>query len=533
MSLSPVKQALVAVRELKARVEELERTRTEPIAVIGMGCRFPGRVDGPREFWQLLRAGVDAVTAVPADRWDADAYFDADPSTPDRMTTRWGAFLNKVDCFDAAFFGISPREASAMDPQQRLLLEVACDALEDAGQDLHRLAGSPVGVFVGMYNTDYAQLQTAGGGVQDVYSALGSSPGVASGRLSFALDLQGPSLVVDTLCSSSLVAVHLAIQSLRNRGSDLALAGGVNLILSPLSTMLTSKLMALAPDGRCKTFDARANGFVRGEGCGIVVLKRLADAVRDADPIWAVIRGSAVNQDGRSSGLTAPNVLAQRSLIRQALADAGLAPSQIGYIEAHGTGTPLGDPIEVEALASVYGEARPDGDVCALGAVKTNLGHLEAAAGVASLMKAVLALKYAAIPPHLHFQHLNPRISLDGVSFCIPTTLQPWAGSTERRRCAAVSAFGISGTNAHLILEEAPPAVAELVAPPHADAALFVLPLSARSPAALRALAEAYANLLARTDAPSLHDVCYTASRRRTHHDYRRAIVGTSPAELV
>ncbi|MCC7360976.1 MAG: polyketide synthase, partial [Anaerolineales bacterium] len=476
---------------MQLKLDGLERARAEPIAIVGLGCRFPGGVDGPESYWHLLRAGVDAVTEVPPDRWDINAFYDPDPARPGKTYSRWGSFLNHVDQFDPYFFGISPREAALMDPQQRLLLEVAWQALENAGLPPDQLAGSQTGVFVGIYNNDYAQLQSE----DDAYAAIGSSLGVASGRLSYTFDFHGPSLLVDTLCSSSLVAVHLACQSLRRQECPLALAGGVNLILSPLGTILSSRLTALAPDGRCKTFDARANGYVRGEGCGVVVLKRLSDAARDGDPIWAVIRGSAVNQDGRSTGLTAPNLLAQQAVIRRALDDGAVAPEQVGYIEAHGTGTPLGDPIEVEALKVVYGSSVGSSGPCALGSVKTNFGHLEAAAGIAGLIKTVLALRHQALPPHLHLRRLNPRIDLQHTRLTIPTALQPWVAAAGPR-FAGVSAFGLSGTNAHLVLEEAPPPAAP-VAPPGPASAPVLLALSARTPAALAALAARYAALLA------------------------------------
>jgi acyl transferase domain-containing protein/NADPH:quinone reductase-like Zn-dependent oxidoreductase/acyl carrier protein len=526
--LAPLQRAYLAIEELQSKLDAAERRRTEPIAIIGIGCRFPGGAHGPAKLWSLLRDGFDAITEVPRDRWDVDAYYDPDPSRPGKMCTRWGGFLDAVDRFDAPFFNISPREAVLMDPQQRLLLEVAWEALEDAGQPAPRLAGSRTGVFIGMYNADYAQFQDD----DDAYAAIGNAMGVAAGRLSYTFDLQGPSLLVDTLCSSSLVAVSLACHSLRRRECNLALAGGVNLILSPMSTILSSRLLALAPDGRCKTFDARANGYVRSEGCGVVVLKRLSDALADGDAIWALIRGAAVNQDGRSTALTAPNVLAQQAVIRQALADGGVAPEQVGYIEAHGTGTSLGDPIEVEGLKAVYGRPRTNGATCAMASIKTNLGHTEAAAGIAGLIKTVLALKHQLIPPHLHLRELNPRIDLTGTPFVIPAEPLTWPAAGQIR-FAAVSSFGLSGTNAHIVLEEAPRDAAGVDAAPtsRVSEAIHVLPLSARTPAALHALAGAYRELLDE-EAPALHDLCYTASTRRTHHEVRAALRACSVEEL-
>jgi acyl transferase domain-containing protein/pimeloyl-ACP methyl ester carboxylesterase/short-subunit dehydrogenase/acyl carrier protein len=522
--LPPLQRAYLALEEMQLKLDGLERARSEPIAIVGLGCRFPGGVDGPASYWRLLRAGVDAVTEVPPERWDVNRYYDPDPAKPGKTYSRWGSFIQQADQFDPYFFGISPREAALMDPQQRLLLEVAWEALENAGLPADRLAGSQTGVFVGIYNNDYAHLQHE----DDAYSAIGSSLGVASGRLSYTFDFHGPSLLVDTLCSSSLVAVHLACQSLRRQECQLALAGGVNLILSPLGTILSSRLTALSPDGRCKTFDARANGYVRGEGCGVVALKRLSDAERDGDPIWAVIRGSAVNQDGRSSGLTAPNMLAQQAVIRQALDDGAVAPEQVGYIEAHGTGTPLGDPIEVEALKAVYGQSRNSAAPCVLGSVKTNFGHLEAAAGIAGLIKAVLALHHQAIPPHLHLRQLNPRIDLQNTRLTIPTTLQAWPVAAGPR-FAGVSAFGLSGTNAHIVLEEAPPAA---IGDGRASSP-YLLPLSARTPEALRALAERFATVLAEPDAPPLADLAAAAGSGRSHLAERAALVATNPAEAL
>jgi acyl transferase domain-containing protein len=528
--LSPEKRALLALRQMQARLDAAERARHEPIAIIGMGCRFPGDADSPERFWRLLRDGVDAIREIPPERWDVAACYDPDPAAGAKMHTRWGGFLRQVDQFDARFFGITAAEAAYIDPQQRLLLEVAWEALERAGQPVEQLAGSATGLFIGISSSDYFNMQIGAAAGADGYVETGTRHSFVARRLAYLLDLRGPSVVIDTICSSSLVGVHLACQSLRNNECDLALAGGVNLILSPLSTILTAKLLALAPDGRCKTFDARANGHVRSEGCGVVALKRLSDARAAGDPILALIRGSAINQDGRSTGLTAPNVLAQQDVIRRALANAGVAPAQIGYVETHGTGTALGDPIEVEALTDVLGGPRADGQVCVLGAVKTAIGHLDAAAGIAGLIKAVLCLEHAAIPPNLHFTTLNPHIALEQTPFVIPTALHPWpAGATPRY--AGVSAFSLSGTNAHIVLEEAPSPPAA----PHTDDRAYVLPLSARSPAALRALARDYQALLtdASEQAASLHDLCYTAGVRRSHHDERWAGVANSKAALA
>src|SRR5712692_2019162 len=418
-SLSPVKRALQTLEKMQAKLDAVERAKTEPIAIIGMGCRFPGGADNPELFWKLLREGGDAITPAPAERWGADEL--ARLQSAGLANICWGGFIDRVDQFDPTFFGISGREAAGMDPQQRLLLEVAWEALERAGLAADRLAGSPTGVFIGICSSEYALYHFADREQIDPYASTGTAYSLVANRLSYLLDLQGPSIAIDTACSSSLVAMHLACQSLRLHESDLALAGGVNLILFSEGSISLAKWGMLSADGRCKTFDAAADGYVRGEGCGVVVLKRLSDALRDGDTIQAVIRGSAVNQDGRSAGLTAPNLLAQQAVLRQALAGARMEPAHVGYIEAHGTGTPLGDPIEVEALTAVYGQPRPDGAPCLLGSVKTNIGHLEAAAGVAGIIKTVLALQHEAVPPHLHFTSLNPNITLAGTPFAIPT----------------------------------------------------------------------------------------------------------------
>ncbi|HEX8700828.1 MAG TPA: SDR family NAD(P)-dependent oxidoreductase [Myxococcaceae bacterium] len=498
-------------------------TAPEPIAIVGLGCRFPGGAKDPESYWRLLESGVDAVKEIPTSRWPGGRV-------PALAGARWAALLDAVDGFDAGFFGVSPREAAGLDPQHRLLLEVAWEALEHGHQIPDRLVGSKTGVFVGIMSQDYNLRTLALPANQlDIYSSTGNGHAFAAGRISYLLGLQGPCLSVDTACSSSLVALHLACQSLRSGESDLALAGGVNLILSPLSMEVVARTQALSPDGRCRAFDARANGFVRGEGCGVVVLKRLSEAVRDGDRIWAVVKGSAVNQDGQSSGLTAPNVRAQEALLRTALAAADVKPEQVGYVEAHGTGTSLGDPIEFEALANVLGGARSDGSVCAIGSVKTNVGHLEAAAGMAGLIKAVLALQHEAIPKQLHFEALNPRMTLEGTPFVIASTPRTWRKGTQPR-VAGVSSFGLSGTNAHVLLEEPP-------LPTHAENAAvhdgaFLLPLSAKSEAALRERALAFARHVSGADHTRLRDLCATAGGRRSHHTHRFAIVGTSAEEL-
>ena len=527
--LSAEKRALLA-RRLRATSDAPQTLAGEPIALVGLGCRFPGGANSPTAFWQLLRDGVDAISRVPAGRWDAAALYDPDAAAPGKMVVQWGGFVDDVTGFDADFFGLAPREAERMDPQQRLFLEVAWDALEAAGLTRAQLAGSATGVFTGVATNDFQHLRLGDRPAIGAYDGSGTAHSIVANRLSYLLNLQGPSVAVDTACSSSLVAVHLACQSLRLGECELAVAGGVNVILTPEPLIALSKAQMLAPDGRCKTFDARANGYARGEGCGVVVLKRLADALAANDTVLAVIRGSAVNQDGRTTGLTAPNGRAQQNVMRAALRNAGLAPAHISYVETHGTGTSLGDPIEVEALAAVYGTASAP---VYLGAVKTNVGHLEAAAGMAGLIKVVLALRHGAIPPNLHFAVLNPNITLAGTPFRMPGTtptgLQPWTGSGPRR-AAAISSFGFGGTNAHLIIEEAP-----VLPAPGAEAAaapVYVLPVSAHQPAALRAMAARYAEYL-RAAPPLLEAVAETAALHRTHHAYRFAAVGPSAADLA
>jgi myxalamid-type polyketide synthase MxaE and MxaD len=526
--LSSMQRAILTIQRMRTRIEAFERTKAEPIAIIGMACRFPGGADTPEAFFRLLEEGMDAITEVPAERWPIS---DAPSTDPEARAVRWGAFLQGVDLFDAHFFGISPREAAKMDPQQRLLLEVTWEALESGGQVPDQLVGSRTGVFLGIMNNDYAELSALAGIEQeDAYTTTGNGHCFPAGRLSYTFGFQGPSVAVDTACSSSLVAVHLACQSLRNGESSMALAGGVNLMLAASTTRRYARTQALSPDGRCRAFDASANGFVRGEGCGMVVLKRLSDAERDGDPILAVIRGSAVNQDGRSTGLTTPNVLAQEAMLAQALESARVSASEIGYVETHGTGTPLGDPIEVEALKAVLGAPREDKLPCVLGAVKTNVGHLEAAAGVAGLIKAALVLQRGMIPRNNHFRTLNPRIRFDGTPFMIPKANMPWKAG-DKRRVGSVSSFAMSGTNAHLIVEEWPHTEEEDLT---ADASAYLLPISARSQEALEALAAAYAQHLSTPDSgPRLRDVVHTASVRRSHHPYRLTVAGGSRQEMA
>jgi epothilone polyketide synthase D len=530
--LDPVRRAVLELRDLRAKLAAAERSRREPIAVVGVGLRFPGDACNADTFWSLLEEGRDGIAQVPPDRWDGDRWFDRDPDAPGKTVTKYGGFLRDVDRFDAQFFGISRREATSMDPQQRLVLEVAWEALEHAGIAPLGLAGSATGVFIGFSNSDYARLLLDTPEEIDAHFATGSQGSVLAGRLSYVLGLRGPSLIVDTACSSSLVAVHLACQSLRAKECGVALAGGVNLILLPEITIAASKARMLSPDGHCKTFDAAADGFVRSEGCGVVVLKRLSDAVAAGDRILAVIRGTAINQDGRSAGLTAPNGPAQEELIRQALDNAGVTAADVDYVEVHGTGTALGDPIEVRALGSVFGPSHSTSRPLVIGSVKTNIGHLESAAGIAGLIKVVLALQREAIPAHLHLREKSPHIAWEGLPVEIPTAIRPWERN-ERRRIAGVSSFGFSGTNAHAILEEAPAAVSRRRESGQIPGRVRLLPLSGKSRAALRQLARSYAERLNAEPSVEWADVCFTAATGRSHFSERAAIVAADvPAAI-
>ncbi|MBI1357395.1 MAG: SDR family NAD(P)-dependent oxidoreductase [Acidobacteria bacterium] len=522
---TPLQRAALALKQIRSELERLQAEAAEPIAIVGAGCRFPGGVADLDSYWELLRGGVDAIAETPPERWDPAALYDADPDAPGKLYARFGGYLDRVGDFDAEFFGISPREAERMDPQQRLLLEVAWEALENAGQSPERLAESQTGVFIGISGNDYATLSGGDLAEIDPYTGTGNTFSVAAGRLSYFLKTHGPSLAIDTACSSSLAAVHLACQSLRANECSLALAGGVNLILTPDTTAYLCRLRALAPDGRCKTFDASADGYVRGEGCGVVALKRLSAAQRDGDPILAVIRGSAVNNDGRSNGLTAPNGAAQEAVLREALRRAGVEPRQVGLVEAHGTGTPLGDPIELQALAAVTGEGRPADRPLAVGSVKTNFGHLEAAAGVAGLIKAALAIRRGVIPPHLHFRTPNPHLQWDRLAITVPTKAAAWE-TPEAERIAGVSSFGISGTNAHVILGAPPSAPDPAQERPEGP---YLLPLSARRPEALAQMAARVRPALAEA---SLYDLCRSAALRRGHFERRLAIVGSSAEDF-
>ncbi|WP_024806379.1 type I polyketide synthase [Nocardia sp. BMG51109] len=487
----------------------------EPIAIVGIGCRFPG-ADGTEAFWDLLTTGVDAVTAVPVDRWE-------------HREVRWGGFLDDVRGFDAEFFGISPREAKHIDPQQRLMLEVVWEALADAGLDVERLAGTDVGVFVGISSNDYGRTFYRSEDRIEAYSGTGNAVSVAANRVSYLFDFRGPSVAVDTACSSSLVAVHDACRSLRTGESTLAVAGGVNVMLSPDLGINMARAGVVAPDGRCKTFDTSADGYVRGEGAAVVALEPLSRAMAEGHPVYAVIRGSAVNQDGRTNGLMAPNGRSQRAVLARAYADAGIAPGDVGYVEAHGTGTSIGDAIETGALAAVLGAGRDPGNPCVIGSVKTNIGHLEAAAGIAGTIKAALALHHRTLPPSLHYRQPNPAIDLATLRVC--DRLEEWPDPGP----VGVSSFGFGGTNSHAVLTAAPRQPGVERRPREGARDHAILPISAQSPEALRELARRYVDVLTDTgeDAPDWSSLTYSAAVRSTHLDERLTVVAKSKDEAA
>ena len=528
-----ITEALRKIDDLTARLQIAEQGDVEPIAVVGVGCRFPGGVSSAGQYWQLLRDGVSGIVRVPAQRWDADAFYSADHTQPGTICNREGGFLTswQPDEFDAEFFGLSPREAVAMDPQQRLLLEVTWEALEHAGITASVIRNSQTSVFVGMTTLDYYLRAAANWRPEDVdpYLAFGNALNFTAGRLSYFLGTHGPAVVIDTACSSSLVTIHLACQSLRRRESDQALAAGVNLMLTPENNIATSRWGMLAPDGRCKTFDAGADGYVRSEGCGVVVLKRLSDAVRDGDSVLAVVRGSAVNQDGPSSGQTVPSGPAQQAVLRAALAAARLEPSDIDYIEAHGTGTALGDPIELGALDQVFGERQGSAPLV-LGSVKTNLGHLESASGVAGFIKAVLSVGHGYIPPHLNFTSLTPNAVPGASRFTIAAQGMEWP-AVDRPRRAGVSSFGVSGTNAHIVVEQAP--VTESVAA-QPEPVITTLVVSGKTPERIAPMAAVLAEWMTGEGADvALADIAHTLNHHRTRYRNVATVCARDRAQAV
>ncbi|MFZ4816961.1 MAG: type I polyketide synthase, partial [Phototrophicaceae bacterium] len=520
-----LKDALLEIRQLRGDLETLENAQREPLAIIGVSGRYPGspNVDA---YWEMLRSGGNPVAEIPQARWDMGQFYDPEMKRPSgAISSNLACLLDEIDRFDAPFFGISPREAKRLDPQQRMMLEVTWEALEHAGYDPAKLNGSNTAIYIGAGNSDYNVMQMYPRSAIDAYVGTGSSRSLLANRLSYILNFHGASMSIDTACSSSLVAIDLAARALRNRETDLAVAGGVSLILSPDLSITFSHANMLAPDGRCKTFDASADGYVRGEGVGAIILKRLSDAQRDNDTILALVRGTAVNQDGRSNGLTAPNGVAQELVIKAALLNAGLTAADIHYVEAHGTGTSLGDPIEMSALGNVYGRAHSKDNPFYAASVKTNIGHLEGAAGVAGVTKVLLAMQHRAIPPHLHFTNPSPYINWKKIPVVIPTELTPIPDDLVFR--AGVSSFGFGGTNSHVILESAP--VDQRPSQPQRPQ--IVVKLAARTDAALNQMAAGYAAALDQSPA-ALADLAYTANAGRSDHPLRAAVVGASREEL-
>ncbi len=519
-----------AAMAAEAEIEPDRYQKDEPIAVIGLGCRFPGGIAGPDQFWQFMVDGKNAITEVPADRWAP--FDDGTPETTAALarTTRFGGYMDNIDEFDADFFEISSREAVKMDPQQRMLLEVAWEALEHAGIPPSSLRRSQTGVFTGACYTDYGYVAALDMTNVDAWSNSGGALSIVSNRLSYFLDLRGPSVTVDTACSSSIVALHMACQSLRTGDSDLALAGGVNLMLAPAVVRAFDQTGALSPTGACHAFDADADGFIRGEGCGVVVLKRLSEAVRDSDRVLAVVRGSAVNQDGRSNGLLAPNPAAQMAVLRSAYANAGVPPQEVDYVEAHGTGTPLGDPIEARALGTVLGRGRAEDAPLLIGTVKTNIGHLEGAAGAAGLIKAVLSVQKGSIPGNLHFRTPNEHIPFDQLRLKVVDKQQDWP-ETEHPRRAGISSFGFGGTNAHAVIEQAPAAVPVIR---EADPAVTTLVLSGKTPERIASLAASIADWLEGEGAEvRLADVAHTLNYHRERHPQFATVAARDRGQAV
>lgn len=508
----------------------------QAIAIVGMGCRFPGEANAPASYWELLINGVDAISEVPEDRWNLRAHFNEDKTKPGKTYTRCGGFIKDIDKFDADFFGISPREAACMDPQQRILLEITWEAFADAGIDPERLAGTGVGTFMGIFTHDYnnMQLDTSNRELIDTHTGVGVSMSIVANRISYAFDFTGPSVTLDTACSSSLVALHLACQSIRSGECAIAIAGGANAILKPEFTIATSKASMLSPDGRCKSFDASANGYVRSEGAGVVILKPLSAAQKDGDAIYAVIKSSVVNQDGKSNGLTVPNQRSQKAALFKALELADVAAEEISYVEAHGTGTFVGDPIEANSIGSVFGEHRTTDLI--MGSVKSNIGHLEAASGMASLIKVALSLKHETIPPNIHFKTPNPQIEFDKYHLRVPVAAEAWAAAPNTSRHACINSFGFGGTNATIILAESPrlqsTPTAAVNNKAYACSSPLILPLSANSPKALEAVVGRIRSHLETTN-DSLADLCFSAATRSGHKDQRLAFIASDKDKML
>lgn len=525
---SLMRDAVNQIRDLKKELKLRKQSLNRPIAIIGMSGRFPENCFVyDHSLWEFLKKGKNAVMEVPKERWDIKKYYNPDQSAPGYTYCSYGSFLSNVKEFDAAFFGISPREAVYIDPQHRFMMECAWEALEDANIPPKGLKGSKTGIFMAQSSDDYHSLINTLERREkfDYYSGTGTSRSMLAGRLAYILGTHGPSLQVDTSCSSSLTAIHLAIQSLRAGECDLAIVGGAQMNFSPMGGILRSRTQALSPDGQCKAFSQDANGFVQGEGVGVIILTTLSNVESKHQKIRAVIKGSAINHDGASAGLTAPNEAAQIDVLRAALENSGVDYQEVSYIETHGTGTVLGDPIEINALNAVYGGNRKD--PVWVGSVKSNIGHLEAAAGMASIIKTVLALENKIIPPHLHFENLNSHINWAGIPFKIPSEPMPWP-IQEGEPCAGVSSFGMSGTNVHIILQSYTNPLEELS---NENERPHIFTISAKSKNALEALAKRYLILLDNQKI-SLEHICYTVATFRDHFKYRSSVVVSDVCQL-
>ena len=502
----------------------------EPLAIVGIGCRFPGGVDSPESFWKLLVQGRSGIIEVPANRWNKDRYYHPDTSIPRKMHTKWAGFVDNVEMFDAQFWGISPREALRMDPQQRWLLECTWEALENAGYRASALKGSRTGVYIGIASNDYAQVQMTSPEDVDVHTNSGSTLSIASNRIAYLLDLKGPAVSVDTACSSALVAINIGCKDMWSGEIDAAFVGGVNALLTPDTSIGFSKATMLSPTGKCFTFDERANGYVRGEGAGVMLLVPLSKALANGDRIYATVRSAVINQDGATSSMTVPGQDTQEMMLVEAYQQAGFEPSRVTYMEAHGTGTPVGDPIETNALGNVLSQGRKKGEECLIGSVKTNIGHLESASGAAGMVKAALVLSKGMVPPILNFERPNPNIDFEALKLKVVTKLTPLKPHGDFLPVAAVNSFGFGGTNAHIVLEQGPKAVVK-PQPKRTAKRPYALPISGRDGQVLRSMADQYRKALSE-HGDSLADFCYSAGARRDHLDKRAVVIGSSVDEL-